>query len=190
MLDQTGLTAGRGVPEACGAVPRRRRHLLAVGAKGDVVDVALVSAQDAVLFHQVHVPDPHRAVGAAGHQAGAIGGERRHRTKGWPGTRSTPIKSPVWAFQRRSVASYEAVTTRVPFGLKRTCFDHIRMPAQDGQRLPRAPSQSRPVWSNEAVATRLPSGLKATAGMAVLCPARTASNRPVAASQRRGVLSG
>ena len=56
VLQQTRLTAGRGVPEACGAVPRRRRHLLAVGAEGDVVDEALVPAQDAVPFQPGSCP--------------------------------------------------------------------------------------------------------------------------------------
>src|SRR5689334_18017446 len=55
VLQQSGLTAGRGVPEACGAVPRRRRDLLAVGVKCDVVDEALVPAQD-VSFDLRHFP--------------------------------------------------------------------------------------------------------------------------------------
>ena len=62
VLQQTGLPAGRGVPEACGAVPRRRCHLLAVWAEGDVVDEARVPFQDAVPFQQAHIPDAHRAI--------------------------------------------------------------------------------------------------------------------------------
>lgn len=74
MLQQTRLPAGRGVPEACGAVPRRRRHLLAIGTKGDVVDEALVPAQD-VSFNLADFPDTHRAIGGAGHQSGTVGCE-------------------------------------------------------------------------------------------------------------------
>src|SRR5262245_5201849 len=75
VLQKTGLTAGRGVPAARGTVPCRRCHRIAIRAESDIVDVAFVSAEDAVTFHQADIPDTHRAINGAGHQARAVGRE-------------------------------------------------------------------------------------------------------------------
>jgi hypothetical protein len=56
------------------------------------------------------------------------------------------------------VASSEAVTTRVPSGLKAAEVTAFSWPARMLSGLSLAASHSRAVWSQEAVTMRVPSG--------------------------------
>jgi hypothetical protein len=90
---------------------------------------------------------------------------------------------PVATFQIRAVWSQEAVTTRVPSGLKAAAKTPSVCPVRVATGWPVAAFQIRAVWSQDAVTTRVPSGLKAAAKIAPVCPVRVVTDWPRSASQ-------
>ena len=95
--------------------------------------------------------------------------------------------SPPAASQMRAVVSSEAVTTRVPSGLKAARFTAPRA-LQDHDLMPVGASQMRAVASSEAVTTRVPSGLKAAVSRP-LVSLQDRDRRPRRRSRSAAVLS-
>jgi hypothetical protein len=71
------------------------------------------------------------------------------------------------------VLSSDAVTTRLPSGLKAALFTVRVWPLRTAASVPVSASHSRAVLSSDAVTTRLPSGLKAALCTEFVCPLST-----------------
>ncbi len=115
-----------------------------------------------------------------------VGGPTRSR---WP--RSTVIRSPLRASQSRRVRSSDAVTRRVPSGLKVACpLTGPVCPRSTAISRPVSPSQSRPVWSIDAEASLVPSRLNARRLTVFVCPDRIPISLPADVSHSRTSQSG
>src|SRR5215470_814746 len=93
-----------------------------------------------------------------------------------------------WASQMRAVLSADAVTMRVPSGLKAAEVTWSLWPRRIAISVAVAASQMRAVLSHDAVTMRVPAGLKAAESTLLPWPRRTAICLRVAASQMRAVL--
>ena len=139
----------------------------------------------------VGVPQPHRAVVAAGGEPVPVGAERHtaHRVgvagerlaEGWP----------VSASHSRTVLSSLPEASRCPSGLNATLFTASVWPVSGSPMgWPVSASHSRTVLSSLPEASRCPSGLNATLYTVSVWPVRGwPTGWPVSASHSRTVLS-
>ena len=86
--------------------------------------------------------------------------------------------------QTRAVLSSDAVTIRVPSGLKAAAFTQFVWPLRIAISIAVAVSQMRAVLSRDAVTTSAPSGLKAAERTTYLWARRTTISCAVVASRR------
>jgi hypothetical protein len=92
-------------------------HALAIGAEGRTQHRAGMACEDGGLFAGVGVPQPRGVVARRGHHALAIGAEGR--AQHWADMACEETASlPLSASHSRAVWSEDAVTTRLPSGLK------------------------------------------------------------------------
>src|SRR5258706_190512 len=101
---------------------------------------------------------------------------------------SSAISLPLSASQMRA-QSEDAVTTRLPSGMKPALCTPYAWPLSSAISVPPSAFQMRAVLSADAVTTRLPSGLKPALRTESVWPLSRAISVPLSASQMRAVLA-
>ena len=180
--------ARRGVPDARGVVLRRGDDARPVGAEGGGTDPILVAAEDGDRLAGRGVPDARGVVVRRRDDARPVGAEGGGIDLFWWPLR-TAIALPVAASQTRAVLSSDAVTMRVPSGLKAAELTDSVVAAQGRDRLAgRGVPDARGVVPRRRDDAR-PVGAEGGGTTGPWWPLRTAIALPVAASQTRAVLS-